>query len=68
MAGPQRMPRRADAASRPRLGRFPTAWSSPPSSYSERDFLTRLLHDQTPLIIQRRLQNAIPMLILPMKL
>jgi hypothetical protein len=37
--------------------------------FKNESFLTRLLHGQTPLIMQRRLQNrGIPMLILPMKL
>ena len=37
--------------------------------FKNESFLTRLLHGQTPLIMQRRLQTrGIPMLILPMKL
>ena len=37
--------------------------------FQNETFLTRLLHGQTPLIMQRRLQNrGVPMVILPMKI
>jgi NADH:ubiquinone oxidoreductase subunit D len=37
--------------------------------FKNETFLTRLLHGQTPLVMQRRLQSrGVPMVILPMKI
>jgi amino acid transporter len=52
------------------LAKFPNAMVfASQLVFKNESFLTRLLHGQTPLVMQRRLQGrGIPMLILPMKL